>query len=313
MEGKQLDFQEKVLRELEKQEIASKKAMQAELAALLNCMIQENGGEEGTLKLHSSRTEAWNRLFTLIKKTYNITVEFDSADAGQEEGDSAGNGQSMVFQGEAAERIGSMRQLPASFEKDEKCVRGWLAGVFLCVGCIRRPEKEYYLSFDVRNEEQSVMTMKLLRQQGITLRPLEHGRSHGLVTRDSAVIVDVLNLLGAHVSMMEMENTRIVRQVRGKINRKVNCETANIMKTVAASRKQMEQIALLRESSVWDTLPDTLQQMAILREQYPDSSLQELGQRMNPPVGKSGVNHRLRRLAALAEQLQEERAADPLG
>lgn len=311
MEGKQLDFQEKVLQELEKQEITSKKAMQAELAALLNCMIQENDGEEGALRLYSSRTEAWNRLFTLIKKTYNITVEFDSADAWQE-GDSAGSGQSMVFQGEAAERIRSMRQLPASFEKDERCVRGWLAGEFLCVGCIRRPEKEYYLSFDVRNAEQSVMTMKLLRQQGITLRPLEHGRSHGLVTRDSAVIVDVLNLLGAHVSMMEMENTRIVRQVRGKINRKVNCETANIMKTVAASQKQMEQIALLRESSVWDTLPDTLQQMAILREQYPDSSLQELGQRMNPPVGKSGVNHRLRRLAALAEQLQEERAADPL-
>ena len=125
------------------------------------------------------------------------------------------------------------------------------------------------------------------------------------MTRDSGVIVDVLNLLGAHVCMMDMENARIMKQMRGRINRKVNCETANIMKTVAASRKQLEQIQMIRESSIWETLPESLQQMALLREKFPESSLQELGEMLEPPVGKSGVNHRLRRLAALAEKLQK--------
>ena len=109
--------------------------------------------------------------------------------------------------------------------------------------------------------------------------------------------------------MMDMENTRIVRQVRGGVNRKVNCETANIMKTVAASRRQLEEIRLIRESSVWETLPDSLKQTALLREQYPESSLQELGGMLDPPVGKSGVNHRLRRLSAIAQELQDSRGS----
>ncbi len=158
----------------------------------------------------------------------------------------------------------------------------------------------------MEEDHRAELTLDLLARTGLQLRRQEHGRSHAVLTRDSGVIVDVLNVLGAHVSMMDMENARIVRQVRSRINRKVNCETANIMKTVAASQKQLEEIQLLRHSKIWDTIPESLRQMALLREQYPDSSLQELGQRMNPPVGKSGVNHRLRRLSELAQKLQEQ-------
>lgn len=314
-EAEPADFQGKVLRELEMLEPSSKKAVHAQLAAMLQYMAQDENAEEPDasgertekeLVLASDRPQAWSRLFTLLQKTFNITLEFDSADGPHKAEDASAEAERwMVFRGSAAQRLRSAMQLSELANTDERCVRAYLAGEFLCVGSIRPPEKEYYLSFDVRGRQQLAGTAELLERMGVPLKRQENGRGHGLVTRDSAVIVDILSLLGAHVSRMEMENARIVRQVRSSINRKVNCETANIMKTVAASQKQMEEIHLLRESSIWESLPESLQQMALLREQYPDCSLQELGQRMNPPVGKSGVNHRLRRLSALARQLQE--------
>ncbi len=300
------DFQKKVLQELARQEAPSRRAMLSELAAMLRCMTI--GQEEGGLTIASDREEAWKKCFTLLEKTYNIETKYVPVEASAPDlqDGSAGGERVLHFHAGAAGRVRALMDPPRQFEKDERCVRSYLAGEFLCTGCVRSPEKEYYLAFEVKEERQAQETLQLLAGIGITLRRPSHGRGHGVFTRDSAVIVDVLNVLGAHVSMMDMENTRIVRQVRSGVNRKVNCETANIMKTVAASQKQLDEIRLLRTSSIWDTLPETLQQMALLRERCPDSSLQELGERMNPPVGKSGVNHRLRRLSALAKSLQEE-------
>ncbi len=304
----QQDFQSRVLQELMQQEPSSKKAARSELAAILGCMAQvERDGTKTAVVLRSQRSEAWNKCFTLIQKTFNITVELGSIGDHLQKTDDflPGRERTYAFYGESAKRMMTLMQLPERFEADEKCVRGFLAGQFLCVGSIRDPQKEYYLSWEILNEPQAQQIARLLANAGAVLRRTEHGRGHALVTRDSGVIVDILSLLGAHVCMMDMENARIMKQVRGRINRKVNCETANIMKTVAASQKQMEQIRMIRESSIWETLPESLQQMALLREKYPESSLQELGAMLEPPVGKSGVNHRLRRLAALAEELQE--------
>lgn len=305
MEG--MDFQEKVLGELMQQEPASPKAVHAELSAILQCMAEfKYDRKETSLTLHSARPQAWKKCFTLLGKTFNIVAEsaYEEDSLWETEESFPGADRSMEFHGEAARRIASMIEPPEHYEHDEKCIRSYLAGEFLCIGFVRNPEKEYYLSFEVGDDSQAEQTLDLLSRAGLQLRNQEHGRSHAVLTRDSGTIVDVLNVLGAHVSMMDMENARIVRQVRSRINRKVNCETANIMKTVAASQKQIEEIQMLRNSGIWDTLPESLRQMALLREQYPDSSLQELGQRMNPPVGKSGVNHRLRRLSELAEKLQ---------
>lgn len=303
-------FQTKVLQELERQEPGSRRAMQTELAALLRFMSCTGGmisDAEGVLTLSSPRPQVWKKCFTLLEKTYNIDGEYaQGRDFLETEDAPAGGDKKMSFCGESAERMRAMMNPPRRFEQDEKCVRSYLVGAFLCVGVIHDPEREYSLSFESRDDRQALEIIGLLSGLGIQLRQQAHGRGHSVLTRDSAVIVDILKVLGAYVSMMEMENARIVRQVRSRVNRKVNCETANIMKTVAASQKQLEEIQLLRTSSIWDTLPESLQQMALLREQYPDSSLQELGERMNPPVGKSGVNHRLRRLSVLARSLQEQ-------
>ena len=122
--------------------------------------------------------------------------------------------------------------------------------------------------------------------------------------KEGAGIVDLLNVMGAHVSLMNLENLRIVKEMRNSINRRVNCETANINKTVSAASRQISDIELLRDHYGLERLPEPLRQMAEVRLENPDIPLKELGELLEPPVGKSGVNHRLRRLGELAEDVR---------
>ncbi len=122
--------------------------------------------------------------------------------------------------------------------------------------------------------------------------------------KDGSGNVDLLNVMGAHLSLMTLENLRVEKEVRNSINRQVNCEAANITKTVNAASKQIEDIHLLQNHYGLSNLPDSLREMAEIRLEHPESSLQELGGYLNPPVGKSGVNHRLRKLSELAEKLK---------
>ena len=113
--------------------------------------------------------------------------------------------------------------------------------------------------------------------------------------------------MGAHVALMDFENVRILKDMRNNLNRIVNCETANLGKIVAASVKQVEDINYIMKNSDFSELPENLIEVAKLRVEYPDASLKELGQMMKPPVGKSGVNHRLKKLGILADTLREEK------
>ena len=118
--------------------------------------------------------------------------------------------------------------------------------------------------------------------------------------------MDILNVMEAPVALMELENIRILRGMRGNVNRQVNCETANINKTVSAAVKQMEDIRFIQETIGLDGLPESLQDMARLRLERPEATLKELGQALEPPVGKSGVNHRLRKLGQMADDLRQQ-------
>lgn len=114
----------------------------------------------------------------------------------------------------------------------------------------------------------------------------------------------MLAIMGAHISLLNFENLRVLKDMRNSVNRRVNCETANITKTVNAASKQVEDIILIRDRYGFQNLPENLREMAEARLQYPDASLRELGECLNPPVGKSGVNHRLRRLSELADRIR---------
>ena len=122
--------------------------------------------------------------------------------------------------------------------------------------------------------------------------------------KEGAQIVDLLNVMEAHVALMEFENVRILKEMRNSINRKVNCEAANINKTVKASARQVEDILYIRDTVGLTTLAEGLEEIALLRIEHPEATLQELGVMLHPPVGKSGVNHRLKKICGIADEIR---------
>ena len=125
--------------------------------------------------------------------------------------------------------------------------------------------------------------------------------------KEGAQIVDALNVMEAHVALMNFENIRILKDMRNSVNRQVNCETANLNKTVSAAVKQIEDIQYIKATIGFDQLPEGLTEIAVLRLEQPEATLKELGQMLSPSVGKSGVNHRLRTLSLIAEELREHK------
>ena len=124
--------------------------------------------------------------------------------------------------------------------------------------------------------------------------------------KEGEQIVDILNIMGAHSCLLELENIRIMKEMRNNVNRLVNCETANLSKTVNAAVRQVESIKIIQSKIGLKRLPQNLREIAELRLEYPDESLKELGEMLDPPVGKSGVNHRLRKIEKKAEELRSE-------
>ena len=130
-------------------------------------------------------------------------------------------------------------------------------------------------------------------------------KSYVLYVKEGAQIVDMLAIMEANVALMDLENIRILKEMRNSVNRKVNCETANLNKTIEAAVKQIKDIELIRDTVGLDSLSDSLMQVALLRLENPDMSLQGLGELLDPPVGKSGVNHRLRKIGEKADELRQ--------
>ena len=135
---------------------------------------------------------------------------------------------------------------------------------------------------------------------------IERKKNFVVYLKDGSAIVDFLNIIGAHVALMEFENIRILKDMRNSINRKVNCETANIKKTVSAASRQVEDIQYIHDTVGFGNLSANLVQIAQLRLEHPEVTLKELGEMLEPPIGKSGVNHRLRRLSELADDLRRQ-------
>ena len=144
----------------------------------------------------------------------------------------------------------------------------------------------------------------MLASFGVDARIILRKKYHVLYVKEGDQIVDILNIMAAHISLLELENIRILKGVREAVNRQVNCETANISKTTSAALGQINDIQLIRQRRGLESLPPLLREMAEARLSWPDASLKELGSLLDPPVGKSGVNHRLRKLKELADSLR---------
>jgi DNA-binding protein WhiA len=184
------------------------------------------------------------------------------------------------------------------------CKRAFLRDSFMCIGSISDPNKGYHLEYVCTTQEQADGLQEMTKSFDIDARIVRRKKYFVLYIKEGAEIVDLLNIMEAPVSLMNLENLRIVKEMRNSINRRVNCEVANITKTVNAATKQIEDITYIRDHYGFENLQVNLREMAEARLEHPDATLLELGKFLDPPVGKSGVNHRLRKLSELADKIK---------
>ena len=191
---------------------------------------------------------------------------------------------------------------------DNNNVFAFLAGAFISCGSVTEPIKEYHLEFAVPFEELCTDLKKLLERLGIMSKYVERKGLYVLYFKGSEDIEDMLTLMGATKSSIELMNVKILKDVRNKANRIANCDAANIERTLKASEKQIEDIEYIMNTEGLESLTPELRNMAELRLENPDVSLKELGEMLDKPVGRSGANHRLKKLMEIADQIREDRS-----
>ena len=184
------------------------------------------------------------------------------------------------------------------------CRRAFIRGAFLCAGSISDPEKFYHFEIVCGSKAKAVQLIELIQSFEVDAKIVQRKKYYVVYVKEGAQIVELLGIMGAGVSLMNLENVRILKDMRNTVNRKVNCETANINKTVNAAVKQVEDILYIRDTAGLDSLPENLEETALLRLEYPQASLKELGALLSTPVGKSGINHRLRKICSIANELR---------
>lgn len=184
------------------------------------------------------------------------------------------------------------------------CKRAFIRGAFLASGSVSNPEKAYHLEVVFQSQTGAIKLQDIIRSFFIEARIVRRKRYYVVYIKEGSQIVDLLNIMEAHIALMELENIRILKELRNSVNRQVNCETANIHKTVTAAKQQIDDILLIRDKIGFENLSQGLFEIADLRITNPDATLKELGEMLTIPIGKSGVNHRLKKLSSIADRLR---------
>lgn len=282
-------------------------ARHCQLAELAAFLLFDGGVCAGGrhLCLDTENEAVARKCFTLLKKTFNIDTVMRGKQRLIPDDETERRVIQALYLAKAEdEEIVLTNPVSPLLIKNSCCVRAYLRGAFLSVGSMSDPKKSYHLEFVCDEKAQAEQLKEMLSEFQIEAKIIGRKKYQVVYLKEGAGIVDLLNVMGAHVSLMELENMRILKEMRNSINRRVNCETANISKTVTAAGRQIEDILLIRDRYGFENLPDNLRQMAEVRLEYPDAALKELGGYLEPIVGKSGVNHRLRRLSEIADKIR---------
>ncbi len=200
------------------------------------------------------------------------------------------------------EREIALRINRANFDCDT-CVTAFLRGVFLVCGAITNPQVDYHLEFNVPYLNLSRDFIALLGEIGLTAKTARRKGNYLVYFKESEQIEDCLTAMGAMNASLELMNVKLVKSIRNTVNRAANCETANLDKTLKASFPQVEAVRKIEKRLGLDALPEELRELCRLRVENPEYSLRELGEALEPPISRSGVNHRLQRILEIAETL----------
>ena len=308
-----MSFSGMVKEELSKQISTARHCNIAETAALLSACGKITA--DGTLRMQTENSAVIRKYFTLLKKTFNIETEIAVRESRQMK-----KGHVYFVELKEDRQIhalllgtklsvdradGETLYLENSLITQQTCCkRAFIRGAFLASGSMSDPEKAYHFEIVCPDEGKAGQLQRLIRSFHIDAKVVQRKKSHVVYVKEGAQIVDMLAVMEANVALMNLENIRIVKEMRNSVNRKVNCEMANITKTVNAAVKQIEDIKLIESKMGFHNLNEGLAEIAELRLQYPEATLKELGMMLNPQVGKSGVNHRLRKLSSIADELR---------
>lgn len=315
-----MSFSSNVKDELSRQMPGARHCQIAETAAILSLCgrVKISASDHFWIEIHTENVAVARKYFTLLKKTFNIRT-----DVSIRSGVNPGRSRTYIVavreheealrvlqavklinsQGEIGENLSLIRNVVL---QNACCRRAFIRGAFLAAGSISAPERFYHFEIVCPTEPKAEQLKNIIATFDIEAKIVPRKKYYVVYIKEGSQIVDILNVMEAPVSLMELENIRIVKEMRGSVNRQVNCETANINKTVSAAVKQIEDIRLIQSVAGLSGLPESLQEMARIRLERPDATLKELGEALEPPVGKSGVNHRLRKLSLVAEELRQQ-------
>lgn len=305
--------------EISKIAVTNKCCQLALLSALIKMTgtVQIHGINKIGIKLSTENASIARMLFSLLKSCFEINTRvvvrknthlkknnsyslyIDSEMGSQKILKAAG----ILQEGERGLRLN--HKVPHSLIKKACCRKAYLRGVFLGGGSISDPEKTYHLELVTNNEDFAEDIKDVLNQYELGAKVVMRKGNYVVYIKEGEHIVNFLNIIGAHSALLNLENVRIYKEMRNNVNRIVNCETANLDKTLNAALRQIENIEYIRDTIGLDKLPAGLAEIAELRLEYKEASLKELGEMMSPAIGKSGVNHRLRKLDQIAEKLKD--------
>ncbi|SHE65327.1 DNA-binding protein WhiA [Desulforamulus putei] len=291
----------------------------AELAALIKMdgSVQISGQKKLSLNIVTENAAVARKIFKLLKNLFGLSTEIlvrrrvrlrknnvylvriPSQPGIEEIFKALGIGEA----GAAIAEEGINKELIAR----DCCRKAYLRGAFLGGGSVNNPEGTYHLEIITDNFKHAQELAELMQSFNLPARVSPRKNWYVVYLKGSEQIVECLNHMGAHAAQLDFENARIYKDMRNQVNRLVNCETANLNKTVNAAVRQLENIKYLADTIGLEKLPKPLREAAELRLQHPDASLKELGELWDPPIGKSGVNHRMRKLERLAERVRSRK------
>lgn len=286
----------------------------AELAAL----IRMNGSvsfsnRQLSLDIQTENAAIARRIYTLLKKSYDVPVEL----LVRKKMRLKKNNVYIVRLSKEARGIledlhilkdgfDFIREIDSDLVKKKCCKRSYLRGAFLAGGSVNNPEtSSYHLEIFSLYKEHNDSLCELMNEFDLNSKTLERKKGYITYLKEAEKITEFLNVIGAHQALLRFEDVRIVRDMRNSVNRLVNCETANLNKTIGAAIRQVENIKYIDRTVGLQVLPDKLREIAQLRVNYQDVTLKELGEMVSGGViSKSGINHRLRKIDEIAEKLR---------
>ena len=302
-----MSFSKDVKEELSRTEVPARHCQIAEITAIISICghVVISARNKYSVKIHTENIAVARKYFTLLQKAFKIKGEVSIRQ-------NAHLRNSRVYTVTVNDHVSAIRILQATRLMNENreieenmsivnnviimqdcCKRAFIRGAFLAAGSISAPEKAYHLEIVCESQPKAVQLAAIIKTFGIDAKIVERKNHFVVYIKEGAGIVDLLNV-------------RILKEMRNSVNRKVNCETANLTKTVNAAVRQVEDIRYIDTVMGLAALPDVLEEIARVRLKNPDVSLKELGVMLSPPLGKSGVNHRLKRISEIATELRDK-------